>query len=403
MLVPKIAATTVLEPELQRAIDLLPVTLYADPAQAVSAISSASRAGAWACVSPDADVQDLLNSGLSVAVFDSADTVSVDCDKSRIAIRYSTSASNGIDKTIDQALADGVGRAGAVIIQLTSEQLSEATQKSSSDGLSPLARLTAVAEKTLIGTSGPVRVLVDLLAPEGAVGNWTLDLISLAADAGADVIVAAEALAPAKDDSAKRVPLAEAFVAGSGLKSDRSDGLFTTVVVDEQRVCLGVVYSSVESIAAALATGEGVYWSRRRGLWHKGLTSGATQTLVGISVDCDSDALCYRVQQNGAGFCHHSTRSCFGPAAGISQLAQVVAERKGSAPEGSYTARLFSDAQLLRAKLLEEAAELAEATEPADVAFEAADLLYFALTKCAAHGVTLADIERSLDNKHRKV
>ncbi|KAJ2887878.1 trifunctional histidinol dehydrogenase [Coemansia asiatica] len=292
---------------------------------------------------------------------------------------------------------------GAVVIQLTSEQLSEATQKCPSDGLSPLSRLAAAADKMLLGTSGPVRVLVDLVALQGTVGSWTLDLLSMAAETGADVIVAADALAPAKDDSAKRIPLAEAFVAGSGLKSDRSDGLLTTVVVDEQRVCLGVVYSSVESIAAALATGEGVYWSRRRGLWHKGLTSGATQKLVGISVDCDSDALCFRVQQRGAGFCHHNTRSCFGPAAGISQLVQVIAERKNNAPEGSYTARLFNDAELLRAKILEEASELAEATEPADVAFEAADLLYFALTKCAAHNVTLADIERSLDEKHRKV
>ncbi|KAJ2237552.1 trifunctional histidinol dehydrogenase [Coemansia sp. RSA 1722] len=402
MLVPKITASTVLETELKRAIGLLPVTLYADAAQAISG-AGASSGDVWAHVSPDADVQGLLNSGLAVAVFDSADEVSVDCDKSRIAIRYTTSAADDVSKTIDQALADGIGRAGAVIMQLTSEQLSEAMQKSPSDGLSPLSRLTAAADKTLVGSSGPVRVLVDLLALEGTVGSWTLDLVSLAADTGADVVVAAEALAPAKDDSARRIPLAEAFVAGSGLKSDRSDGLFTTVVVDEQRVCLGVVYSSVESIGAALASGEGVYWSRRRGLWHKGLTSGATQTLVGISVDCDSDALCFRVQQNGAGFCHHSTRSCFGPAAGISQLAQVLAERKASAPEGSYTARLFNDAQLLRAKLLEEATELAEATEPTDVAFEAADLLYFALTKCAAHGVTLADIERSLDAKHRKI
>ncbi|KAJ2178418.1 trifunctional histidinol dehydrogenase, partial [Coemansia sp. RSA 530] len=89
--------------------------------------------------------------------------------------------------------------------------------------------------------------------------------------------------------------------------------------------------------------------------------------------------------------------------AGISQLAQVVAERRDNAPEGSYTRRLFGDEQLLRAKLLEEATELADASSKSDVAFEAADLLYFVMVKCAAHGVTLADIERSLDLKHRKV
>ncbi|ORX71563.1 hypothetical protein DL89DRAFT_274559 [Linderina pennispora] len=197
--------------------------------------------------------------------------------------------------------------------------------------------------------------------------------------------------------------LPQAVIAGAGVVSDRSDGLLTTVVVDEQRVCLGVVYSNAESLAAALSTGAGVYWSRKRGLWHKGASSGATQALVGVSVDCDSDALCFTVQQHGAGFCHHNTRTCFGPASGLSQLAAVVEERKRSAPAGSYTQRLFNDAGLLKAKILEEASELGEAQSRDDVAFEAADLLYFAMVKCAAHGVSLADVERSLDLKHRKV
>ncbi|KAJ2889841.1 trifunctional histidinol dehydrogenase, partial [Coemansia aciculifera] len=140
-----------------------------------------------------------------------------------------------------------------------------------------------------------------------------------------------------------------------------------------------------------------------RGLWHKGLTSGATQTLVSISVDCDADALCFRVRQLGPGFCHRQTASCFGPATGIARLAQTVADRRLDAPSGSYTRRLFDDAELLRAKLVEEAGELAEAADPASVAFEAADVLYFAMVKCAAYGVSLADVERNLDLKHLKV
>ncbi|KAJ2767889.1 trifunctional histidinol dehydrogenase, partial [Coemansia nantahalensis] len=267
---------------------------------------------------------------------------------------------------------------------------------------SPLAQLVRAAGSRLVGASGPVRVLVDLVGDAGA-GAWTLDALERVAAVGADAVVAAEQLALDADATPTQLPLAAAFVAASGLVSDRPDGLFTTVVVDEQRVCLGVVYSSAASIAAALGEGQGVYWSRKRGLWHKGLTSGATQTLLGVSVDCDSDVMCFRVSQSGAGFCHHSTRTCFGPAAGISRLAHTVAERRDSAPEGSYTSRLFSDAALLRAKLLEEANELADASEHADVAFEAADLLYFAMVKCAAHGVTLADVERSLDRKHLKV
>ncbi|KAJ1942295.1 trifunctional histidinol dehydrogenase, partial [Kickxella alabastrina] len=389
MLVPKITASTTLSPTLQRAIGLLPSVLYTDASAAL--VASEGDAAVWADVSVHTDVQDLLNSGVAVAVFGPDDQVSVDCDRARIALRYA--ATSDCTQSIGKAQTDGIVRAGAVVIELTASQLEQATQKDAA-GSSALSRLTKAADKQLLGSSGPVRVLVEVT------DAWTIDLLARAADAGADSVVAGAALSL---EEGVGLSLAAAFMAGSGLVSDRTDGLFTTVVVDEQRVCLGVVYSSAESITAALAAGEGVYWSRRRGLWHKGLTSGATQTLLGLAVDCDSDALCFRVRQSGAGFCHHATRGCFGPATGIAQLAQVLEERLQNAPAGSYTARLFADAQLLRAKLLEEATELAEATEPADVAFEASDLLYFALAKCAAHGVSLADIERSLDRKHRKV
>lgn len=103
------------------------------------------------------------------------------------------------------------------------------------------------------------------------------------------------------------------------------------------------------------------------------------------------------------GFCHLATASCFGNYAGLSKLQQTLQSRKASAPEGSYTARLFNDPQMLKAKIMEEANELCEAKTPAEVAFEAADLLYFALTKCVASGVSLEDVERNLDAKSVKV
>jgi phosphoribosyl-ATP pyrophosphohydrolase/phosphoribosyl-AMP cyclohydrolase/histidinol dehydrogenase len=87
----------------------------------------------------------------------------------------------------------------------------------------------------------------------------------------------------------------------SFLVTDRSDGLFSTVVVDEQGVALGFCFSSTESIQESLKTGEGVYFSRKRGLWHKGATSGATQKLVSIDVDCDRDVLRFMVHQKEPG------------------------------------------------------------------------------------------------------
>ncbi|KAH7079934.1 histidine biosynthesis trifunctional protein [Paraphoma chrysanthemicola] len=185
--------------------------------------------------------------------------------------------------------------------------------------------------------------------------------------------------------------------------SDRSDGLFTTLVTDERGVALGLVYSSEESVAESLRTGRGVYQSRKRGLWYKGESSGDVQELVSLSLDCDSDCLQFVVRQKGRGFCHLATPTCFGDYHGLSKLQKTLQSRKESAPEGSYTARLFNDSQLLRAKILEEATELCDATTKEHIAFEAADLFYFALTKCVAAGVSLEDVERNLDAKSIKV
>lgn len=189
----------------------------------------------------------------------------------------------------------------------------------------------------------------------------------------------------------------------AGLTSDRTDGLFPTVVTDEQGIALGLVYSSRESIKESIKTGQGVYQSRNRGLWYKGATSGDTQELLGISIDCDSDALKFRVRQYGKGFCHLERQSCFGTYNGVAALQCTLQDRKSNAPSGSYTARLFSDKALLHAKIIEEAQELCDATTKDDIAWEMADIIYFGLTKCIANGVSLADIDRQLDARAKKV
>ena len=179
------------------------------------------------------------------------------------------------------------------------------------------------------------------------------------------------------------------------LVSDRPDGLFPTVVCDENGnssaksrsfastnhthtlslspslffllcflvlplgVGLGLVYSSRESVSAAVKSMRGVYNSRKHGLWFKGESSGATQDLIRIEADCDRDALRFVVHQNGVGFCHLNTWTCFGKAGGFSELMKTLQSRRTSAPPGSYTQKLFQDPALLRAKLLEEAGELA--------------------------------------------
>jgi phosphoribosyl-ATP pyrophosphohydrolase/phosphoribosyl-AMP cyclohydrolase/histidinol dehydrogenase len=144
---------------------------------------------------------------------------------------------------------------------------------------------------------------------------------------------------------------------------------------------------------------------RSGGLWRKGDTSGCIQELKSIRLDCDADALLFTVRQVGAppAFCHLLTRTCWGEDGGLSSLERTLASRLVDAPAGSYTKRLFDDPALLRDKLLEEAQELIEATDADHVAAEAADLLYFALVRCAAAKVTLADIEAHLNHRALKV
>ena len=198
-----------------------------------------------------------------------------------------------------------------------------------------------------------------------------------------------------------RLPLAEGFAAP--LQSDRPDGLWPTVVADERGIALGLVYSDLASLRAALEQGRGVYHSRSRGLWIKGASSGATQDLLRVDADCDRDSLRFTVRQRSPGFCHLDMRTCFGPEHGLGALARRLAERIEQAPAGSYTARLFADPTLLGAKLREEAAELAAAEGRAEAVHEAADVLYFTLTTLARHGIELAEVEAALDRRALKV
>jgi phosphoribosyl-ATP pyrophosphohydrolase len=194
-----------------------------------------------------------------------------------------------------------------------------------------------------------------------------------------------------------RLGLADAFCAP--LISDRPDGLWPTVVADELGVALGLVYSSIDSVRAAIEERRGVYQSRSRGLWFKGETSAATQELLRIDADCDRDALRFTVKQRGSGFCHRGTRDCWGQGRGLGALERRLSKRVQEAPEGSFTARLAADPDLLAAKLREESHELGEATEHDDVVWEAADLIYFTAVALAGKGIEMASVMKELDRR----
>ena len=198
-----------------------------------------------------------------------------------------------------------------------------------------------------------------------------------------------------------KMDLAEAIVAP--MQSDRPDGLWPTVVVDTAGQALGLTYSDLESVQAAVADRKGVYHSRTRGLWIKGEQSGNTQELLRIDLDCDRDTLRFTVGQAGDGFCHQGPWTCWGDDRGLARLARRLGQRAKDAPDGSYTKRLLDDPALLAAKLAEEAKELSEALAPDHVAAEAADVIYFTLVAMARAGVDLRAVENHLARRERRV
>lgn len=183
----------------------------------------------------------------------------------------------------------------------------------------------------------------------------------------------------------------------------RGDGLWPTVVADEQGVALGLAWSNLESLSEAVRLRQGVYYSRKRGLWVKGASSGNVQELLRISLDCDRDTLRFTVKQRGAGFCHKLSWSCWGEGDGLGTLYRRLHQRTMEAPAGSYTKRLLEDQALLAAKLSEEAIELAEARGHNRVIEEAGDLLYFILVSMVKAGVSVAEVTCELSRRLLKV
>lgn len=178
---------------------------------------------------------------------------------------------------------------------------------------------------------------------------------------------------------------------------------------------LTLAYANQEAVEKTVATGEAHYYSRSRSeLWRKGETSGNTQRIVEVRLDCDGDALLYRVEPRGPA-CHTGERSCFFtpvyregeevPNLGqtLTRLAGTIAGRHEEMPQGSYTAKLFQRGTGYAAqKVGEEAVEVVVAAlEGEELAEETADLLYHLLVLLEERGVKPEEVARVLDERHR--
>lgn len=191
-------------------------------------------------------------------------------------------------------------------------------------------------------------------------------------------------------------------------------GLIPAVVQDAStREVLTLAYMNRESLARTLETKETWFWSRSRNeLWHKGETSGNTQEVVQVALDCDADAIIVLVKPAGPA-CHTGAVSCFDtvaqpPAFGplLDQLYELIQSRERERPSGSYTTYLFEEGldKILK-KVGEESAETiiaAKNDEDSRLTAEAADLLYHLLVLLVARGVSLADIAQELASRREK-
>jgi phosphoribosyl-ATP pyrophosphohydrolase/phosphoribosyl-AMP cyclohydrolase len=229
------------------------------------------------------------------------------------------------------------------------------------------------------------------------------------------------------------------------LKFD-DQGLITAIVQDDgTNEVLMVAYMNAESLAKTLQSGETWFWSRsRQELWHKGATSGYTQRVTDLRLDCDGDALLVRVDPNGPA-CHTGAHTCFFRSAdgqeparleenhepkfeqGQSQVSLVdvaamnlgillqdlyklIQDRKDQRPEGSYTTYLFnSGLDKILKKVGEESAETIIAAKNTDgsdgrkqLSAEISDLLYHLLVLMVERDVSLQDILIELSNRAGK-
>jgi phosphoribosyl-ATP pyrophosphohydrolase/phosphoribosyl-AMP cyclohydrolase len=197
------------------------------------------------------------------------------------------------------------------------------------------------------------------------------------------------------------------------------DGLAPVIIVDDRsEAVLTLAYANREALERTLTSRSTWLYSRsRRELWHKGATSGNTQRVVAVAVDCDADALVYRVIPAGPA-CHTGSASCFGRAlrldetpepgggrfaAAVNGLAATIAQRKREPAPGSYTAKLFAGGvDRIGKKIGEEATEVVIAAKNEDrgeLIWETADLLYHTLVLLAERDISLDEVGAELTRR----
>jgi phosphoribosyl-AMP cyclohydrolase / phosphoribosyl-ATP pyrophosphohydrolase len=194
------------------------------------------------------------------------------------------------------------------------------------------------------------------------------------------------------------------------LDFDKTGGLLPAIVQHaESGAVLMLGYMNHEALRETLTRRRVVFFSRsRQRLWEKGETSGHTLSLIHVRADCDRDTLLVSALPAGP-VCHTGAATCFGDDAPrglafLGALEAIIAQRIAERPEGSYTARLYSQGpKRIAQKVGEEGLEvaLAAVAESDDkLIAESADLIYHLLLLLKSRGLSLGRVAAELEARH---
>ena len=192
---------------------------------------------------------------------------------------------------------------------------------------------------------------------------------------------------------------------------DKSQGLVPAIVqnIDNGQILM-LAYMDRAALAQTISSKKVTFFSRSKNrLWTKGETSGNWLDYISGEMDCDADTLLIQARPQGPS-CHTGSVTCFNDQTPsnigfLDQLGRLITERHKTMPEGSYTTSLFAEGKArIAQKVGEEGVELALARmkdDSAEMANEAADVLFHMMVLLEDAGLSLADAITVLQDRHK--
>ena len=192
---------------------------------------------------------------------------------------------------------------------------------------------------------------------------------------------------------------------------DKGGGLVPAIVQNSDNgQILMLAYMDRAALAQTITSKKVTFFSRSKNrLWTKGETSGNWLDYISGEMDCDADTLLIQARPQGPS-CHTGSVTCFNDQTPsnigfLDQLGRLIADRHKTMPEGSYTTSLFAEGKArIAQKVGEEGVELALARikdDSAEMANEAADLLFHMMVLLEDAGLSLADAINVLQGRHK--